>query len=86
MLFRSAKKMEKLEKNQAKLKQYANMNTKNMGGTVSTKSYTAKTTDTKNANTDNKEVKKTSSTGTKPGSLMAKANLVKDYNERNNKN
>ena len=83
---KSAKKMEKLEKNQAKLQQYANMNTKNMGGTVSTKNYTAKTTDTKNANTDNKEVKKTSSTGAKPGSLMAKANLVKDYNERNNKN
>ena len=83
---KSAKKMEKLEKNQAKLQQYANMNTKNMGGTVSTKSYTAKTTDTKNANIDNKEVKKTSSTGAKPGSLMAKANLVKDYNERNNKN
>lgn len=83
---KSAKKMEKLEKNQAKLQQYANMNTKNMGGTVSTKSYTAKTTDTKNANTGNKEVKKTSSTGAKPGSLMAKANLVKDYNERNNKN
>ena len=37
---KSAKKMEKLEKNQAKLQQYANMNTKNMGGTVSTKSYT----------------------------------------------
>ena len=83
---KSAKKMEKLEKNQAKLQQYANMNTKNMGGTVSTKNYTAKTTDTKTANTDNKEVKKTSSTGAKPGSLMAKANLVKDYNERNNKN
>lgn len=83
---KSAKKMEKLEKNQAKLQQYANMNTKNMGGTVSTKNYTAKTTDTKNSNTDNKEVKKTSSTGAKPGSLMAKANLVKDYNERNNKN
>lgn len=83
---KSAKKMEKLEKNQAKLQQYANMNTKNMGGTVSTKNYTAKTKDTKTANTDNKEVKKTSSTGAKPGSLMAKANLVKDYNERNNKN
>lgn len=83
---KSAKKMEKLEKNQAKLQQYANMNTKNMGGTVSTKNYTAKTTDIKTANTDNKEVKKTSSTGAKPGSLMAKANLVKDYNERNNKN
>lgn len=83
---KSAKKMEKLEKNQAKLQQYANMNTKNMGGTVSTKNYTAKTTDTKTANIDNKEVKKTSSTGAKPGSLMAKANLVKDYNERNNKN
>lgn len=83
---KSAKKMEKLEKNQAKLQQYANMNTKNMGGTVSTKNYTAKTTDTKTVNTDNKEVKKTSSTGAKPGSLMAKANLVKDYNERNNKN
>ena len=83
---KSAKKMEKLEKNQAKLQQYANMNTKNMGGTVSTKNYTAKTTVTKTANTDNKEVKKTSSTGAKPGSLMAKANLVKDYNERNNKN
>ncbi len=83
---KSAKKMEKLEKNQAKLQQYANMSTKNMGGTVSTKNYTAKATDTKTANTDNKEVKKTSSSGAKPGSLMAKANLVKDYNERNNKN
>lgn len=83
---KSAKKMEKLEKNQAKLQQYANMNTKNMGGTVSTKNYTAKTTDIKTVNTDNKEVKKTSSTGAKSGSLMAKANLVKDYNERNNKN
>ena len=83
---KSAKKMEKLEKNQAKLQQYANMSTKNMGGTVSTKNYTAKTTDTKTDNTDNKEVKKTSSSGAKPGSLMAKANLVKDYNERNNKN
>ncbi len=83
---KSAKKMEKLEKNQAKLQQYANMSTKNMGGTVSTKNYTAKTTDTKTVNTENKEVKKTSSSGAKPGSLMAKANLVKDYNERNNKN
>ena len=83
---KSAKKMEKLEKNQAKLQQYANMSTKNMGGTVSTKNYTAKTTDPKTDNTDNKEVKKTSSSGAKPGSLMAKANLVKDYNERNNKN
>lgn len=83
---KSAKKMEKLEKNQAKLQQYANMSTKNMGGTVSTKNYTTKTTDSNTANTDNKEVKKTSSSGAKPGSLMAKANLVKDYNERNNKN
>ncbi len=83
---KSAKKMEKLEKNQAKLQQYANMSTKNMGGTVSTKNYTTKTTDSNTANTDNKEVKKTPSSGAKPGSLMAKANLVKDYNERNNKN
>lgn len=84
---KSAKKMEKLQQNQAKLQQYANMNTKNIGGTVSTKNYSAKPADNKNTDANKNETKKTtSSSGAKQGSLMAKANLVKEYNERNNKN
>lgn len=82
---KSAKKMEKLQKNQETLQKYANMNTKNMGGTVNTKSYSPKNTDTKTQTNSEQPKKTASNSNAKPGSLMAKANLVKEYNERNNK-
>lgn len=84
---KSAIKMDKVKKNQARLQQYANMNTKGIGNTVNTKNYEQKA----KVNVDESNVAeqstddKTKSSTTKTGSLLSKANLVKDYNERNNK-
>ena len=79
---KSAKKMEKIQANQAKLQEYANMNTRNISGTAG-RSYAdkAKTATQKAENTSTN----VNASSAKPGSLMAKANMVKDYNERNNK-
>lgn len=83
---KSAKKIEKMKENQAKLQQYANMNTRGIGGTVNNKNYTQKAKEAadilEKAPSDST---KSSSGSAKPGSLMAKANMVKEYNERNNK-
>lgn len=83
---KSAKKMEKLQENQAKLQQYANMNTKSIGGTVNNKNYTQKAKEAASISEKKDSVSTRPSSGNaKPGSLMAKANMVKEYNERNNK-
>ena len=76
---KSAKKIEKLKENQEKYAQYANMNTRNIN-TTAKKPYVNKEADSENAASTNLTQK-----NAKPGSLMARANLVKDYNERNNK-
>ena len=56
---------------------YANMNTKNIQSKTSTSS--------KNTN-EYQTSDTTRSTGNaKPGSMMSKANMVKDFNEKNNK-
>ncbi len=82
---KSAKKMEKMKENQAKLQQYANMNTKGIN-TANTKNYTQKAKEAADISGKASSVPaKTSSGSAKPGSLMAKANMVKEYNERNNK-
>ena len=79
---KSAKKMEKIQANQARLQEYANMNTRNISGTYN-RSYADK------AKAATQKAERTSAnvntSSAKPGSLMAKANMVKDYNERNNK-
>lgn len=83
---KSAKKMEKMKENQAKLQQYANMNTKGIGGTVNNKNYTQKAKEAADIAEKASSASTKPSTGSaKPGSLMAKANMVKEYNERNNK-
>lgn len=83
---KSAKKLEKAKANQAKLQQYANMSTKGIGGTVNTKNYAQKAKEaTEKAIDTEVNTNKNTSSSTKPGSLMARANMVKDYNERNNK-
>ena len=74
-------KMEKANVNAEKMKQYSNMNTKAV--TTNTKSTTSKT-----AAEREEAVKKATeyySKGAKPGSLASKANMVKQYNEKNNK-
>ncbi len=82
---KSAKKMEKVKENQAKLQQYANMSTKGINGTVNTKTYTDKAKNAAERTADAESPSVGTTSNAKPGSLMARANMVKDYNERNNK-
>lgn len=76
---KSAKKLEKYKETQAKLNSYANMNTKNIQSkpSVSTKANAANNAADKTVSYNNANVK--------AGSMMSKANMVKDFNERNNK-
>ncbi len=67
---KSAKKVEKLKERQEMINTYANMNTKSIQSKANTVS--------------GEENKTVSNTSAKPGSIAAKANLVKEYNERNN--
>ena len=77
---KSAKKLEKLQKQQELINAYANMNTRNIQSNANIS----------NNNSSNNKVDKNAttnySTNYKPGSMMAKANMVKEFNEKNNKN
>lgn len=77
---KSAKKLEKMKVQQEKLNAYANMNTKKINGKVesSSTSYDNIQKNETAANNLNRDVKQ--------GSLADRANLVKKYNEKNNKN
>ncbi len=79
---KSAKKMEKMKQQQEMMAAYANMNTKKIQNNAGYKNPA------NGSNTDNNiTTNKTNYTSNaKPGSMMAKANMVKEYNERNNKN
>ena len=79
---KSAKKLEKMKENQEKLNAYANMNTKNIQKKANVN--VGLTEEEKKAAMD-KSTEYYNSKAAKPGSMMAKANMVKDYNERNNK-
>lgn len=98
---KSAKKLEKMKQTQERMNAYANMNTRSIqngkgNGQQSKPNANANT----RAGTDTNSGKKTMAdkasvsssagsvkTGTaKPGSMLEKANMVKDYNERNNRN
>lgn len=80
---KSAKKMEKIKKQQEIMNTYANMNTRsiaskaNMSTGIESKDSTAKSEKSK-SNVDY-------SSKAKPGSIAAKANMVREYNEKNNK-
>lgn len=77
---KSAKKLEKMKVQQEKLNAYANMNTKKISGK----------TESSNTSYDNNQQNETAANNTnrdfKQGSLADRANLVKKYNEKNNKN
>ena len=72
---KSAKKLEKMKERQEMMNAYANMKTKNIPSTAPISS--GKT------GTDEEAVSRPVSQA-KPGSMMAKANMVRDYNEKNN--
>lgn len=75
---KSAKKMEKIKKQQEMMKEYSSMNTRNIQSKASAST-------TGNAVSSGNNASQNASTpAAKPGSMMAKANMVKDYNERNN--
>ncbi len=82
---KAKKKMEKSGVRAEKLNAYANMNTKSVS-TVSQRAKSVKNTPTKEER--DAEIKKSTeyyNQNAKPGSIAAKANMVKQYNERNNK-
>lgn len=77
---KSAKKMEKMKEQQEKLNAYANMNTRSIQNKANVRS---------NMSEEEKEAAMKKATeyynqgNAKPGSLMARANMVKQYNEKN---
>ena len=79
---KAKKKMEKANAQAEQMAAYANMNTKKVGmaskAMVSNKSQEEKDEIVKKS-TEN------AAKNAKPGSMMAKANMVRDYNEKNNK-
>lgn len=78
---KNAKRMEKYQKQQELVNQYSAMKTKN----IQNKSNTSTGVNTKGAAkpTKNNSAPTTTVSNAKPGSMMAKANMVRDYNERN---
>ena len=80
---KSAKKLEKIKKQQEIMNTYANMNTRN----IASKASMSTGVDSRDSTVKN-EQKKTNvnySSNAKPGSIAAKANMVKEFNEKNNK-
>lgn len=75
---KSAKKLEKVQKQQEIMKEYSNMSTRNIQSKANTSTSGSKQSGTSSQSAS------TSTGSAKPGSMMAKANMVKQYNERNN--
>lgn len=75
---KSAKKLEKMKKDQEKLNAYANMSTKNIKSIQQRANISSDS-----SNSDKKNSSGTS--GAKADSMMSKANMVSDYNRRHNK-
>ncbi len=83
---KSAKKLEKLKERQEKLNAYANMNTRNIQSKANANTGTkSKTSQTDKDAAIKKSTEYYNQSNAKPGSLMARANIVKQYNEKNNK-
>ena len=92
---KSAKKMEKLKQTQERMNAYANMNTRNIQNkttvqnrpTMQNKANMSTGVSEKEKNMDQSASQSNYGAGkAKPGSMLEKANMVRDYNERNNRN
>ncbi len=80
---KSKKKMEKAGVRAEQMAAYANMNTKNVSNISKKQSVPTMTQEEKE-----EEIKKSTeyyNKNAKPGSMMSKANMVRQYNEKNNK-
>ncbi len=80
---KSAKKIQKMKENQEKMNAYANMNTRNIQNKAN---FSSGMSEKEKENAYKNAMEQQNVTKAKPGSMMAKANMVKDYNERNNGN
>lgn len=78
---KSAKKMEKMKAAQEKMNAYANMSTRN----IQSKANSANTESTsQKSQTASSSAESPKAVNAKPGSMMSKANMVRQYNEKNN--
>ena len=75
---KSEKKIAKIKANQEKMQMYANMNTRAINNTYAQKANSVE-------KTSDIDVTATANKPAKPGSMLEKANMVKNFNERNNK-
>lgn len=83
---KSAKKMEKIQKQQEILNTYANMNTKNISSKANMNTGAGEEGSTSSKPDSSKKIPNVEySSKSKPGSIAAKANMVKEFNEKNNK-
>ena len=80
---KSAKKIQKMKENQERMNAYANMNTRNLQNKAN---FSSGMSEKEKENAYKNAMEQQNVTKAKPGSMMAKANMVKDYNERNNGN
>lgn len=79
---KNAKKLEKMKVQQERLNAYANMNTRNIQSKARVNSPM---TEEERKEEVRKSTEYYNKNESKPGSLMSKANMVKQYNEKNNK-
>ena len=79
---KSAKKLEKMKQNQERMAAYASMNTRNIQNRAN---VTSGMSEKEKEEAMKKATDYYNSGSAKPGSMRAKANMVKQYNERNNK-
>lgn len=78
---KAKKKMEKAGVRAEQMAAYANMNTKKVNGASSQNTSSKKN----NSQVEVKNIPQASVREAKPGSMMEKANMVKSYNEKNNR-
>lgn len=78
---KSAKKLEKLKQNQERMNAYANLNTRNMQNRANISSGM---TEQEKEEAMKKATDYSRNSNAKPGSMAAKANMVRQYNEKNN--
>ena len=76
---KSAKKIAKIKENQEKLNAYASMNTRNIQSKQQKTNHSTNTQS--NSSSNNTKTTKTA----KPGSMLEKANMVSNYNNKNSK-
>ncbi len=79
---KSAKKLEKMKEAQERMNTYASMNTRNLQNKANVSSGMS---EAEKEEAMKKATDYYNSGKAKPGSMMAKANMVKQYNEKNNK-